>query len=181
MLFPFGNRCGRIVLAAVLMLGVVGCLGAREAREIPPDERFGHRPASGAASDKLTITIAPPDSALEYFTYPAPFDTVVVRPAPFDESLPALGQEVAVELLIKGAFPDACAELDAFSQERAGHLIEARLTMRKPQGSICASVRRPYRFYVMLDGLYEAGNYTLKLNGAAVPFVVRAPLGGRSR
>ena len=173
----FLTAAGRLLLAAWLVAGVAGCLGSRAAREVPPDERFGHRPAEASPDGLNMTTLAAPDSATDYFTYPAPFDTVLVRPAPFAADTPPAGQQVAVELLIKGAFPDACAELSAFEQDRAGHLIEATLSMRKPQGSICASVRRPYRFYVLLDGRYEVGSYTLKLNGRAVPFEIRVPAG----
>ncbi len=80
-----------------------------------------------------------------------------------------------MEALVKGAFPDGCLQLHAFRQERTGNIIEAILEMRRPQGAVCTSVFRAYRFYVTLEGRYGPGNYTLKLNGLAVPFEVRAP------
>lgn len=152
-----------------------GCAGSRATQETPPDQRFGHRYEDEAPDGRRTITITPPDSAVAYFYYPATFDTVVVRPAPLDASIPAQGQQVEVEVLVKGAFPDACMALHTVAQERAGHIINATLEMRRPQGSICASVRRPYRFYVVLEGRYGVGNYTLKLNDEAVSFQVRPP------
>ena len=161
-------------LAGVLVLAVLaaGCSGARSAEETPPDERFGHRYDTDAPDGRRTITISPADETVDYFYYPAPFDSVNIRPAPFEGDVPVEGQEVEVEVLVKGAFPDACMELHAIEQERTGHIINASLEMRRPQGSICASVRRPYRFYVMLQGRYGVGNYTLKLNGRAIPFQV---------
>jgi hypothetical protein len=33
---------------------------------------------------------------------------------------------------------------------------------------------RPYRFYLPLEGTYDAGPYTLKLNDQVHPFVVEA-------
>ena len=166
-------------MAGVLVLvGVIGftagCSGSRSAEEISPDQRFGHRYEEHAPDGRRTISITPAESGVDYFYYPATFDSVNVRPAPFDVSVPVEGQDVEVEVLVKGAFPDACMELHSMSQERAGHIINATLEMRRQQGSICASVRRPYRFYVMLDGRYGTGNYTLKLNGRAIPFQVRA-------
>ncbi len=169
----------RRAAAGLLVLGLLGgCLGPRAAKETPPDERFGHRYDAEAPDGRRTISITPPDSAVAYFFYPVPFDTVLVRPAPFAAAVPAQARQVGVEVLVKGAFPDACSELHAFRQERAENILLATLEMRKPQESICASVRRPYRFYVMLEGHYGVGHYTLKLNGRAVPFEIRAPSDG---
>ena len=162
-------------VGAFVLLGLVaGCVGSRSAEEVSPDEQFGHRYDTEGPDGRRTITIAPADSEQDYFYYPATFDSVNVRPAPFVVGLPAEGQDVEVEVLIKGAFPDACMELHRVEQERAGHIINATLEMRRAQGSICASVRRPYRFYMMLEGRYSVGNYTLKLNGEPISFQVLA-------
>ena len=83
-----------------------------------------------------------------------------------------------VEVLIKGALPDACAELHRVTQQRTARLIDIQLTMRRPQGAVCATVVRPYRFYVLLDGLYEPGPYTLSVNGVVKPFEILAPRDG---
>lgn len=159
-----------------LVLGMAACSGPRPGEQ-PPDERFGHRYEGEGPDGRRTLTLAPPDSATPYFFYPAPFDTAVVRAAAFSPELPVEGQAVPVEVLVKGAFPDACSVLHGVQQERTGHLIDLTLEMRKPEGAICASVRRPYRFYVALDGMYGVGHYTLTLNGRAVPFEIRAPEG----
>ena len=170
--FPACYRLGYIAAVLVLAGLAAGCSGSRSAEEVPPDQQYGHRYEADAPDGRRTISITPPDSAVDYFYYPATFDSVNVRPALFDPAIPAGGQEVEVEVLIKGAFPDACMQLHAVEQERAGHIINATLEMRRPQGSICASVRRPYRFYVTLVGRYGVGNYTLKLNDRAIPFQV---------
>ena len=166
---------GRVVGVLVLVGLMAGCAGSRAAEETPPDEQFGHHYEDEAPDGRRTIMITPPDSAVAYFYYPAIFDTVIVRPALFDTGSPAQGQTVDVEVLVKGAFPDACMELHTIGQERTGNIINAALEMRRPQGAICASVRRPYRFYVMLEGRYSLGNYTLKLNDQAISFQVRPP------
>ena len=164
------------IACVLLVFGMTtGCLGSREAEEVPPDQRFGHRYADSGPDGRMTTTIAQPDSAVSYFYYPAVFDTVVVRPEPFAPDIPAASQRVNVEVLVKGAFPDACSELHDVEQERAGNILNVTLMMRKPEGSICASVRRPYRFYMMLDGQYDVGHYTLKLNDKTVAFQIRAP------
>ena len=44
--------------------------------------------------------------------------------------------------------------------------------MRQPKETVCAAVVRPFRFYLVLDGAFEAGSYTLRFNGAPTPFQV---------
>ena len=172
LLFRF--RLARALGALVLIGMMAGCVSSRSAEEVSPDDQFGHRYGADAPDGRRTVTLVPADSAVAYFYYPATFDSVNVRPAPLQPTLPAEGQDVEVEVLVKGAFPDACMELHQIEQERTGNIINATLEMRRPQGSICASVRRPYRFYMMLDGRYGVGNYTLKLNDEAISFQILA-------
>ena len=82
------------------------------------------------------------------------------------------GEAVPVEVLVKGALPDACSALNAVTQEQTGHFVTMTLTMRQPRGAVCAQVVRPFRFYVRLDGLFAPGSYTLRLNGRVTPFQV---------
>ncbi len=166
----------RWVGLALLMGGIGACTGARVV-ENTLDEHFGHRFEGQAPDGRATLVITPPDSSRQYSYYPAPIDTLHVRPA---SSVDTTGGEhvgVPVEVLVKGALPDACMALHQVRQERVGHLVTMDIFMRKPSGAICASVVRPYRFYVMLDGEYEPGHYTLKVNTKAYPFVVRAAAG----
>lgn len=153
-----------------LLAFAAGCAGSRPA-ELPPDQQFGHR-ADETSEGRTTVDLTPPEASVEYFYYPVLFDTVFVRPAPFEEGRPVDAQEVQVEVLVKGALPDACSELHDVKQRRVGHLIDVQLDMRRPQGAVCAAVVRPYRFYLMLEGRYGAGAYTLNLNGRPIPFVV---------
>lgn len=152
-------------LVLVVAVGVAGCAGLRKT-EKPPDDRFGHRFEGKASDGRETIVIQTPEEAVEYVYFAAPHDTVHVR----QSGVAAEGAEV--EVLIKGAFPDACTELHSVSQERSGHILNVDLQMRRRRGVLCASVVRPYRFYLVLDGLYEQGHYTLKINGIAHAFVV---------
>ena len=164
----------RLVLSAMLLsAALAGCVGSREV-EVPPDEQYGHRFETEGPEGRRTFEITPADTSLSYFYYPAAVDTVHIRPAPF-ESPDVEDQQVPVEVLVKGALPDACSELHDVDQERFGHIIEMRVQMRRPQGAVCASVLRPYRFYVRLEGFYGAGSYTLKLNNRAHTFSVRGP------
>lgn len=168
-------RCFRGLLVLGLLVGLTGCFAARPPDEVPPDEQFGHRFDGQGPEGRQTIAVTPADSGNVYFYYPALFDTVHVRPAPFDETTSPTNPQTPVELLIKGSFPDACSMLHEVSQERAGNIVSVVLAMRKPRGEVCAAVRRPYRFYLMLDGQYGPGSYTLKLNDFPVTFEIRRP------
>ena len=158
----------RIFLA--LLLGLAGCSTLRP-MDAPPDERFGSRIDGTDAEGRETMIIAPPDGERSWSTYPAVFETVTVRPEPVSAS----GDPVAVEILVKGAFPDACTELNEVSQVRTANLVDVRLSMRREQGAVCAAVLRPYRFYLLLDGRYGPGAYSLKVNDRSFPFEIRAP------
>ena len=153
----------------------MGACSGSEVIQEPLDERFGHRFEGGSPDQRETITIAPPDTNQAYFYYPAVYDTLHIRSGPFNPDVAASTQSVPVEVLVKGAFPDTCSELDGVDQERAGHLIDVTLQMRKPRGSVCAAVKRPYRFYLMLEGTYGPGSYTLTFNDTPRPFVVNDP------
>lgn len=149
----------------LLALGLAGCLGSREPAE--PGTEFGSRDEAGEGRETMLIT--PPDSTQEFFYYPAYASEVVVRPGPVE-----LGRH-PVELLIKGALPDACTELHDIRQETRGHLVEVTFEMRRPKGGVCAQVVRPYRFYYTLDTPLAPGDYTLRLNDGVHPFTVRPP------
>jgi hypothetical protein len=157
----------RTVLALVAVAGLASCTNLRSAEPIPEDQ-FGHR-ADETEGGRITTVIGPEDESQVYRYADAFVDEVQVRPAP-----PAPGP-VSVEILVKGAFPDACTDLHEVAQTRAGNLVEVILTTRRPQNALCASVLRPYRFYLLLEGDYAAGPYTLKLNGTVHPFEVHAP------
>lgn len=164
---PVEVRC----LFVILCLAAAGCAGSRTLAETSPDERFGHRYEGQAPDGRRTVSIDPAAGDNQYAYYPATVETVVIRPAPIPADDPEAA--TAVEALVKGAFPDGCLQLHSFVQERTGNIVEATLQMRRPQGAVCTSVFRPYRFYVTLEGQYAPGHYTLKLNGRAVPFEVR--------
>ena len=149
---------------------IAACSGPAVSVDESPDTRFGHRFEGEAPDGRRTTTIAASPSDGSFTRLPASFETIIVRPAPLHSD----SGEVAVEILVKGSFPDACMELHQFSQERSGNLIDATLDMRRPDDTVCMNVRRPYRLYLMLDGTFEEGNYVLKVNGKAVPFSVRA-------
>jgi len=161
----------RVLRAALLLGGVLlaaGCSRTRDATRA--DDQYGHRYEGVAPDGRETVLLAPADTAGEFLVVPAVLDSVAVRPAR-RAALP--GEAVPVEVLVKGALPDACSELDEATQTRAANLVDVTLTMRRPRGVLCAQVVRPFRFYLPLDGTFPPGAYTLKVNGAAYPFRIR--------
>jgi len=162
-------RRGRLAGYLVLMMLVSGCAALRP--EITPEDVYGHRATDEGADGRTTIAVTPAQDDVEYRLFDATFETVTIRPAGVTAENEQEG--VPVEVLVKGAFPDACSELHEVIQQRAGNLVLVTLTMRRPQGSVCASVLRPYRYYMDLEGLFVPGPYSLRLNESVHPFEVR--------
>lgn len=160
-----------ILLTLAVCFVAAGCTSVRPAPD--PEATFGHRAEGRDGDGRTTIAIAPPDEGMEYRLFEATYETVTIRPDRVTLVNQAAG--VPVEVLIKGAFPDACSELHEVGQQRAGNLVLVTLTMRRPQGSVCASVLRPYRYYLDLEGLFVPGPYSLRLNDGTHAFVVRPP------
>ena len=160
-------------LVPALVLILAGCASSSRLAE-PLDEQFGHRYDGTAPDGRTTQVITPSDDDLQYLYSEAVFDTLHIRPQKLTNSMAESGETVKVEVLVKGSFPDSCTRLDNLEQSRAQNIIDATLTTRRPKSSVCASVIRPFRFYMLLDGDYSEGNYTLKLNGKARPFAIRS-------
>lgn len=139
-----------------------------------PEDRFGHRLEGTTDDGRTTIAINPPVADVEYRYFPASYESISVRPGPSRTAGDAAADAgVQVEILVKGAFPDACSELHDVSQQRSGRFLDITLQMRRPVGSVCAAVLRPYRFYLTLEGTYPPGAYTLTLNGRTTPFEIK--------
>ena len=156
----------RALLLPMLALVLAACGGSSGAADGPDRDRFGYR--VGSDPNRETMLIRPLSDSTRYLVYPAVVDSIAVRPA----GRPLPGDGVAVEVLVQGALPDACAELTDVTQSRDSQFVTVDLTMRQPRETVCAAVVRPFRFYLMLDGSYPAGSYLLRLNGKTVPFQV---------
>lgn len=167
------SGAGRGILGLLLLLAA-GCVSTRDV-EVPPDEHYGHRYEDEGPAGRRTLTIEPAAPDRAYFYYPVIVDSLHIRPAPFDPDLPVEAQEVRVEVLVKGSFPDGCYQLHRLEQERLGHLINVTLEMRRLQGAVCTMAIRPYRYYFQLEGTYPAGSYRLMLNETPYPFQVTPP------
>lgn len=154
------------LLAVAAAAALSACGGSGGASTGPDRDRYGYR--IGSDADRETVLLRPVADSTAYLFYPAVIDSVAVRPA----GRPGPGDAVAVEVLVQGALPDACAELTDATQERQLRFVEVELLMRQPKDRVCAAVVRPFRFYLPLEGAFEAGSYTLTINGATVPFQV---------
>ncbi len=150
----------------VAAAGLAACGGSGASASGADRDRYGYR--VGSDDRRETMQVRPIADSTRYLVYPAVVDSVAVRAA----GRPAPGDAVAVEVLVQGALPDACAELTEVTQSREGHFVAVDLTMRQPLETVCAAVVRPFRFYVVLDGGFEAGSYTLRVNGKPTPFQV---------
>lgn len=159
------------LLMLVLGASALGaCSGLGGASERNPEDEFGHRYEDWARDGRETLLLDANGDTTRTLVYPAVIDSVAIRPS---QGAVRSGDEVAVEVLIKGAIPDACSVLNAAEQARAGRFVTVTLTMRQPIDIVCAQVVRPFRFYLILNGGFAPGSYTLTLNGKAYPFRIR--------
>ncbi len=160
-------RGALLLLVAASTVVLAACAGGAGS-QAPERDRFGYRVGGVGPDGRETVLLTPVSDSTRYLFFPAVVDSVAIRPA----GRPATGDAVAVEVLVKGTLPDACAQLTEAEQQRQSHYVTVDLTMRQPLESVCAQVVRPFRFYLMLDGAYEAGSYTLTLNGTTYPFQI---------
>lgn len=161
-----------LVLIMLMPLLLAACAaGNRTPIAAVPDAQFGHRYEGTAPDGRTTMPLATADARRQWLYFPAPLDSVQARYAPFSETQ----NEVPVEVLFKGAFPDRCMEFARAEQHRTGNIITIDLVARRAQGALCAAAIRPFRFYLPLEGTYAPGQYTLRVNGLAHPFEIRRP------
>ena len=163
-----------MLVLGVLALGACSGLGGSSDRN--PEDDFGHRFEDWARDGRETLLLDVNGDTTRTLVFPAVIDSVAIRPSQV-AVLP--GNEATVEVLIKGAIPDACSVLNAAEQDRAGQFVTVTLTMRQPIDEVCAQVVRPFRFYLVLDGSFAPGSYTLTLNGRARPFRIREAVAER--
>ena len=163
------RRAVPVFLFAAL-LPLAACTGGGESTAPSGDQTFGHRYGGIAPDGRETVLLTPADSVVRVLIYPAILDSIAVRP---ERRTTSASDPISVEVLLKGTLPDACSRLEDARQVRRGHLIDIELTLRQPRGRACPQVVRPFRFYLPLEGAFGPGSYTLKVNGAVVPFQIR--------
>ena len=151
--------------ALLFLIAASGCSLSGKSSGGTSDSGFGNREDDGD-DGRATIVITSVPNAADYVVAPAPFETVDVRTG-------AVSSDGApIELLIKGAFPDSCTELHGTNQTRSGDELIVQLQARRPGNAMCATVMRPYRFYMTIEGAFTTGRYTLDLNGVRQVFEI---------
>jgi hypothetical protein len=152
-------------LPVILMVLLTACSTTETVTVDGEGTDFGHR-IEGETDGRRTVVITPAGNASEYEVSPAPYETVDIRIGRKDL------QGTPIELLIKGSLPDACTELHGVNQTRNDAEVIVQIQSRRPSGALCATVIRPYRFYLALDGAFAPGQYALDLNGRTHQFSV---------
>jgi hypothetical protein len=77
-----------------------------------------------------------------------------------------------VGVAVDGTIGDGCTRLDRIEQSRAGNTVSVRIVGRHTGEPICTMIAQLYRDNVGLDGAFEAGSYTLDVNGVVREFSV---------
>jgi hypothetical protein len=155
------------VLILMVVLAASGCMSSSNSQSDPgsSESGFGNRENDGDGG-RATVVITSVPNADDYVVGPAPFESADVRVGKMSNG------RAPVELLIKGAFPDACTELHGANQTRNQTEIIVEIQARRPGNAMCASVMRSYRFYLTIEGTFESGRYILDLNGVRQGFDV---------
>ena len=94
---------------SVLLLTLGACSGLGGSSESNPEDDFGHRFEDWARDGRETLLLDVNGDTTRTLVFPAVIDSVAIRPSQV-ATLP--GEEVTVEVLIKGAIPDACSVLN---------------------------------------------------------------------
>ncbi|MCY3780099.1 MAG: hypothetical protein OXG78_07315 [Chloroflexi bacterium] len=72
--------------------------------------------------------------------------------------------QARVSLDIAGEHPDGCDLPVQVEQSRAGNTVNVEIYRIVPADMICPMILRPYQGRVQLDGEFEAGSYTIRVN-----------------
>ncbi|TDI77543.1 MAG: hypothetical protein E2O84_00845 [Bacteroidetes bacterium] len=151
-------------MLSMILVVSSGCMSANSGGG-NVESGFGNRETDGEGG-RSTIVITSVPNVNEYVVSPVPFESADIRVGTRENGT------APVEILVKGAFPDSCTELHGANQTRTNSEVIVNIQARRPVNAVCASVMRPYRFYLTIDGTFESGRYTLDLNGVRQVFVV---------
>lgn len=145
-----------MVLAAFMVIAVVGCAAGTSGRTPEPD-----RPVS---SDEPQPQRDKDESAIYQYGV-ASVDEIDIR---IMESFP-----VQVNVAVRGNLPDGCTEIDEAQVQREDNLFRITLTTRRPADRMCTEALVPYEHIIPLDvyGL-PAGDYTVDVNGVTGAFTL---------
>lgn len=83
----------------------------------------------------------------------------------------AMSYPMRVLVRLRLHLPDTCTGIDRVTQWRQGHLVTIEITTRR-SGDACAEVLRTVDRDVWLDGAFESGAYTVRVNGIERQLVI---------
>lgn len=103
------------------------------------------------------------DSSVETMPEPAPtqytYTTITDVQAMILKSYPA-----QINLVISGYQPDGCDIPVQVSQRREGNTVIVEIYRDLPQSVMCPAILREYNESLHLDGSFESGTYTIRVN-----------------
>ncbi|MCC6804738.1 MAG: hypothetical protein IT319_17780 [Anaerolineae bacterium] len=103
------------------------------------------------------------DSPVETTPEPAPtqytYTTITDVQAITLRSFPA-----QINLVISGYQPDGCDIPVQVSQRREGNTVYVDIYRDLPQSVMCPAILREYSESIHLDGFFESGTYTIRVN-----------------
>lgn len=79
---------------------------------------------------------------------------------------------VQVNVVVRGAVPDACTEIGEIAQQRIENEIEVTIMTTRDPAAFCAQVLTPVEETIALAGDFPPGEYTVTVNGMTEMFRV---------
>ena len=146
---------------------IIGVYNALAADSICPDrlveiETSARVPATEAPDAALFLVNDYPIAELETATVSAK-DKVLTNIMSVDarvmESYP-----MRISLDVRGEHPDGCDLPAQVSQSRTGNTVTVEVYREVPADMLCPMILRPYHDDIMLDGDFESGSYTIRVN-----------------
>ena len=81
-----------------------------------------------------------------------------------------------VSVHVQGFLPDSCSTLGSITQQRSGEQVYVSINMNhastQPNGQTCAQVVSSFDTTFNLNGRFDAGDYTVQVNGIGASFNV---------
>ena len=153
-----------LLALALMFLGLFG--GQRSGDSV------GDLPVAQHADSTPTATSTPSD-ALQAVTDPQSEETEQPSVSQIDKVLTNI-HDVAIRVLEKhpmlmtlevtGEHPDGCDFPAQTTQRRDGNVVSVEVYREIPSDVFCPMILQPYRGTIHLDGDFDFGEYTIKVN-----------------
>ncbi|HSH03887.1 MAG TPA: hypothetical protein VLL52_15330 [Anaerolineae bacterium] len=83
----------------------------------------------------------------------------------------------SIDLHVTGTIGDACNTLEGVAQKRDGNNVTVTITALRQTGVACAELAQLYDETIRLDGVFEPGDYNIKVNDIASSVTVDTQTG----